>query len=59
MSMDVKMALRNNIILSTLTYRSQVWTWIRAQQARLWAIEMSYLSRECGVMKWDCVNSER
>ncbi len=42
-SMEVKRGLRNSILLSTLTNGSETWTWNRAQQSRMRAVEMSYL----------------
>ncbi len=42
-STDVKRGLRKSIILPTLTYGSENWTWHRAQQSRVCAVEMSYL----------------
>ncbi len=34
-SVDVKKGLRNSILLPTLTYRSENWTWNGAQQSRV------------------------
>ncbi len=48
-SMEVKRDLRNSILLPTLTYGSKTWTWNRAQQSRVRAVEMSYLRGACGV----------
>ncbi len=45
-SMDVMRGLRNSILLPTLTYRLEKWTWNGAQQLRVRAVEMSYLSVE-------------
>ncbi len=42
-SMDVKRGLRNSILLPTLTYGSEHWTWNGAQQSRVHAVVMSYL----------------
>ncbi len=50
--MDVKRGLRNSILLPTLTYRSENWTWDGAQQSRVRAVEMSYLRGACGVNRW-------
>ncbi len=52
-SMDVKRALRNSILLLTLTYGSENWTWNGAQQSRVRAVETSYLRGACGVSRWD------
>ncbi len=38
-SMEVKRGLRNNILLPTLTYGLETWTWNRAQQSRVCAVE--------------------
>jgi len=38
-SMEVKRGIRNSIILPTLTYASEAWTWNVAQQSRI--LEMS------------------
>ncbi len=40
-SMDVKMGLRNSILLPTLTYGSENWTWNGVQQSRVHAVEIS------------------
>ncbi len=50
-SMDVKRGLRNSILLPTLTYGSENWTWNEAQQWRVCAVEMSYLKGACGVSR--------
>ncbi len=52
-SMDVKRGLRNSILLPTLTYGSENWTWNGAQQSGVRAVEMSYLRGACGVSRWD------
>ncbi len=41
-SMEVKRGLRNSVLLPTLTYGSEAWTWNRAQQLRVRTVEMSY-----------------
>ncbi len=51
--MDLKRGLRNSILLPTLTYGSENWTWNGAQQSRVRAVEMSYLKGACGVSRWD------
>ncbi len=40
-SMEVK-GIRNSIILPTLSYASDMWTWNAAQQSKIHAVEMSY-----------------
>ncbi|KAK3893665.1 hypothetical protein Pcinc_002527 [Petrolisthes cinctipes] len=57
-SMEVKRGLRNSIILSTLTYASETWTWSRAHQSRIGAVEMSYLRGACGLTRWDGESNE-
>ncbi len=57
-SMDVKRGLRNSILLPTLTYGSENWTWNGAQQSRVRAVEMSYLRGACGMSRWDGLNNE-
>ncbi len=52
-SMDVKRGLRNSILLPTLTYGSENWTWNGAQQLRVRAVEMSYLRGACEVSSGD------
>ncbi len=58
MSMDLKRDLRNSILLPTLTYGLEKWTWSRAQQWRVCAVEMSYLRGACGVNRWDGVSND-
>ncbi len=43
-SMDVKRGLRNSILLPTLKYGSENWTWNGAQQSRVRAVTHSFLS---------------
>ncbi len=57
-SMDVKKGLRNSILLPSLTYGSENWTWNGAQQSRVHSLEMSYLRGVCGVSRWDGLNNE-
>ncbi len=57
-SMEVKRGLRNSILLPTLTYGSETWTWNRAQQSRVRAVEMSYLRGACRITRWDGVSNE-
>ncbi len=57
-SMEVKKGLRNSVLLLTLTYRSETWTWNRAQQSRVNAVEMSYLRGACGVTRRDGQSNE-
>ncbi len=57
-SMDVKRGLRNSILLPTLTYGSENWTWSGEQQSRVSAVEMSYLKGACVVNRWDGVSNK-
>ncbi len=57
-SMEVKRGLRNSILLPTLIYGSENWTWNRAQQSSVRAVEMSYLRGACGVIRWDGLSNE-
>ncbi len=56
--MGMKRGLRNSILLSALTYRSEHWTWSKAQQSKVRAVEMSYLRGACGVNRRDGVSNE-
>ncbi len=57
-SMDVKRSLRNSILLPTLTYGSEDWTWNGTHQSRVRAVEMSYLKEACEMSRWDGLNNE-
>ena len=57
-SMEVKIGIRNSILLPSLTYGSETWAWNRAQQSRVRAVEMSYLRGACGVTRWDGESNE-
>ncbi len=57
-STEVKRGLRNSILLPTLTYGSETWTWKKAQQSRVHAVEMSYLRGACVVTRWEGENNE-
>ncbi len=50
-SMEVKRGLRDSILLPVFIYGSETWTWNRAQQSRVHAVEMSYLRGACGVTR--------
>ncbi len=41
-SMDIKRGLKKSILLPTLTYGSENWTWNGAQQSRVRAVDMSW-----------------
>ncbi len=42
-SMEVKRGIGNSVILPTLSYTSETWTWNAAQQSRMRSMEMSYM----------------
>ena len=56
--MDIKRGLRNSIVLPTVTYGWETWTWNAGQQSRVYALEMSYLRGAFGVTLWDGENNE-
>ncbi len=56
--MEVKRGLRNSVLLPTLTYGSETWTWNRAQRSRVCVVEMSYLRGACGVTRLDGESNE-
>lgn len=45
---EMKKGLKNGIFLSTLMYGSEMWTWNRIQQSRIYATEVSSLIGACG-----------
>ena len=51
--------LRKSILLLTLMYVPETWTWNRAQQSRVQAAEMSYLREACGLTKWKGKSNEK
>lgn len=53
MSMEVKRDLRNSIILSTVAYGSEVWERNEAEQTKIRAVEMSYLTAASGISVLD------
>ncbi len=57
-SMDVKRGLRNSILLPSLTYGLENWTWNEAQRSRVRAVEMSYLRGACRMNRWDGLSIE-
>ena len=58
MFMEVKRRLRNSILLPTMMYGSETWTWNMAQQSRVLAVEMSPLRGACGVTGWEYESNE-
>ncbi len=57
-SMEVKRDLRITVIVPTLTYASETWSWNESQRFRVQAVEMSYLRSACGVSRMDGVSNE-
>ncbi len=57
-SMEVKKGIRNSVILPTLSYTSETWTWNAAQQSRIRAVEVIYTWGACGVSMWDRETNE-
>ena len=57
-SMEVKKSLRNSSLLLTLTYGSETWTWNRAQQSKMHAVEISYLRGARSVTRWEGESNE-
>ncbi len=57
-SMEVKRCIRNSVILPTLSYVSEAWTWSAAQQSCVRPVEMSYTQGGCSVSKWDRKSNE-
>ncbi len=41
--------MRGSIIVVTLTYASETWTWSEAAISRIQAVEVSYLKGLCGL----------
>ncbi len=52
-SMAVKRGIRNSVILLTLSYALETWTWNAALKSQIRAVEMSYMQGACGVSRWD------
>ena len=57
-SVDVKKGLRDSIVLPTLTYGCETWTWNEMHQSRIRAVEMSYLRGACGRTWQDMESNE-
>ena len=57
-SVDVKKGLRDSIVLPTLTYGCETWTWNEMQQSRIRAVEMSYLRGACSRTWQDMESNE-
>jgi len=57
-SKEIKKALRDSIIVPTVTYGSETWTWNKCQRSNIQAVEMSYLRGCCGVNRMDGESNE-
>ncbi len=49
--MELKKGIRNSVILPTLSYTSETWTWNDEQQSRIRAVEMRYMQGACRVSR--------
>jgi len=58
-SLEVKKGLRDSIVLPTLTYGSETWTWNDSQQSRIQAVEMNYLRGACNISRRDMESNAR
>ncbi len=47
--MEVKKTLWESIIVPTLTYAIETWTWNESQRFGIYAVEMSYLRVACSL----------
>ncbi len=56
--MGIKKALCDSVIVSTLMYVSETWTWNEGQRSRTQAVEMSYLRGACGLNRMDSQSTE-
>ncbi len=52
-SKEIKKGIRNSVILPTLSYASEIWTWNAAQQSHVQVVEMSYMQGACCVSRWE------
>ncbi len=57
-SREVKKALRDSIIVSTVVYASETWVRNQSQRSKIQAVEMSYLRGGCGVNRMDGKSNE-
>ncbi len=57
-SMEVKRDLRNTVVIPTLTYARETWSWNESQRSRVQAVEMSYLRSVCGMSRMDGMSNE-
>ncbi len=57
-NMEIKKALRDSIILPTLTFASETWTWNEDQRSRIQAAEMSYLIDIYGLNRMNSESNE-
>ncbi len=54
----IKEALCDGIIVPTLMYASETWTWNEGQRLRIQGVEMSYLRGACGLTNMDGASNE-
>ncbi len=57
-NMVLTKGIKNSVILLTLSYALETWTWNAAQQSQIRAVEMSYMQGACGVSRWDGESDE-
>ncbi len=57
-SRELKKALRDSIIVSTVAYASETWVWNQSQRSKIQAVEISYLRGRCGVNRMDGESNE-
>ncbi len=57
-NMEIKKALHDGIIVPTLPYVSETWTWNESQRSRIKAVEMSCVKSACGLNRMDNENNE-
>ncbi len=56
-TVNIKKTLHVSIIVPTLMYRSEIWTWSEGQRFRSQAVEISYLRSVCDLNRMDSKNS--
>ena len=57
-SMEIKKGIRNSILLPTLMYGWETWTWNKAQQSKVHALVINYLRGECRATRWEGESKE-
>jgi hypothetical protein len=59
LSNEAKLAVHNGVLVPTLMYGSEAWSWKNKDESRLNAVEMRSLRRMCGKTMYDrCTNAE-